>query len=288
MNCHFYFFCDWNENWGKKTDVSVLLRMMSLYCIWQFKDYICASLCKLQRREQPAIIYSSFNTIFFKQSKDKTWKITMNIQVIILISNMTAFWNSIPQIMSLSDVKMGIDSSLWKSIHEQTKRLIIMLFNVKLPIILTFIHPATMLKWAHSGQLWVNCGALWQGIPTLIRCGLHVGVPTQSSQQFSMGKPTVGLATENQCRTQNSFALLVSWSPQSSWAACSQICFSPCLSLFCVCVPVYGQDPLWVPASGWTHLQLSTTCTARSSHQEDHCIRWRVRLIFKLCNFRCN
>lgn len=123
----------------------------------------------------------------------------MNIQVIILISNTTAFWNSIPQIMSLSDVKMEMDSSLI-----QTKRLIIMLFNVKLPIILTFIHPASM----QHGQMWVSCGALWQGIPTFIRCGPHVGVPTQCSQQFSMGKPTVGLATENQCRTQNSFALL--------------------------------------------------------------------------------
>lgn len=50
----------------------------------------------------------------------------MNIQVIILISNTTAFWNSIPQIMSLSNVKMEMDSSLI-----QTKRLIIMLFNVK-------------------------------------------------------------------------------------------------------------------------------------------------------------
>lgn len=64
--------------------------------------------------------------LFFKQSKDNTWKITMNIQVIILISNTTAFWNGIPQIMSLSNVKMEMNSSLI-----QTKRLIIMLFNVK-------------------------------------------------------------------------------------------------------------------------------------------------------------
>lgn len=62
--------------------------------------------------------------------------------------------------------------------------------------------------------MWVSCGALWQGIPTFIRCGPHVGVPTQSSQQFSMGKPTVGLATENQCRTQNSFALLAPSPPE--------------------------------------------------------------------------
>lgn len=64
---------------GGKTDVSVLLRIMSLYCIWQFKDYICASLCKRQRREQTAIIYSSFNTFFFKQSKDNTWKICVYV-----------------------------------------------------------------------------------------------------------------------------------------------------------------------------------------------------------------
>lgn len=96
--------------------------------------------------------------------------------------------------------------------------------------------------------MWVSCGALWQGIPTFIRCGPHVGVPTQSSQQFSMGKPTVGLATENQCRTQNSFALLA---PQSSWAACSRICFSPCLSVY-VCLSMVRTHCGFLPLAEHT------------------------------------
>lgn len=205
----------------------------------------------------------------------------MNIQVIILISNMTAFWNSIPQVMNLSDVKMGMHSSLWKSIHKQTKRWIIMFVNVKLPIILTFIHPATMLKWAHSGQTWVSCGALWQGIPTLIPCGPQVGVPTQSSQQFSVGKPTVGLATENQCRTHNSFALLLSWSPSPPELPTPRFVFLPVsLSSVYVCLSMVGTHCGFLPLA-------EHTCSYQPPAPPDHLIRrplrWRVRLIFIDC-----
>lgn len=58
--------------------------------------------------------------------------------------------------------------------------------------------------------------------------------------------------------------------PQSSWAACCRLCLlSVSLSSLCACVSVcvHGWDSSRVPASGWTHLQQSITCS-RWAHQE--------------------
>lgn len=195
----------------------------------------------------------------------------MNIQVIILISNTTAFWNSIPQIMSLSNVKMEMDSSLI-----QTKRLIIMLFSVKWPIILTFIHPASMLKWADVGKLWGSVAGhthiypMWaaRGCTHTELTAVFYGKahswlghrkPMQDPEQFCSSGPPVLLS----CLFPDLFFFL----------SLSHLCMCACL---------------WSGPTVGSCLWLNTPPVINHLHRQiissgGHYISWRVRLIFIDC-----
>lgn len=206
-----------------------------------------------------------------KQSKDNTWKITMNIQVIILISNTTAFWNSIPQIMSLSNVKMEMDSSLI-----QTKRLIIMLFNVKWPIILTFIHPASMLKWADVGKLWGSVAGHTHIYPMWAARGC---THTELTAVF-YGKAYSWLGHRKPMQDPEQFCS--SGPPVLLSCLFPDLFFSLSLSLLCMCACLWSE-----PTVG-SCLWLNTPPVINHLHRQiissgGHYISWRVRLIFIDC-----